>query len=56
MSFATDLRQAAGQATGYEELPTCVKAVYSPREWLWLSDAQKAGLVQLETEPEHTEP
>lgn len=40
----------------YDELPESIKAVYSRREWLWLSDAEKGTLVQRETEPEWAEP
>lgn len=37
----------------YEELPECIKDQYSVREWLWLSDTEKARLIQNETEPEY---
>lgn len=37
---------------GYEELPEALKIVYTPQEYLWLSDQGKATLVQRETEPE----
>lgn len=36
----------------YESLPEAIKAVVSPKEYLWLSDAEKARLEQDETEPE----
>lgn len=36
----------------YDELPEGIKATLSSREWLWLSDGEKARLVQTETEPE----
>lgn len=36
----------------YEDLPEFIRADYSPVEWLWLSDREKATLVQSETEPE----
>lgn len=36
-------------------LPQCVRSVYSEREYAWLSDAQKAGLVSAECEPEVAE-
>lgn len=39
----------------YEELPEALKATYSPKEYAWLSDAEKATLVQRETEPDWTE-
>jgi hypothetical protein len=41
---------------GYNDLPAAIKAIYSPKEYAWLSDAEKASLVQRETEPEWTEP
>jgi hypothetical protein len=41
---------------GYNDLPASIKAVYTPKEYAWLSDAEKASLVQRETEPEWTEP
>lgn len=36
----------------YESLPTAIKSTYSPLEYAWLSDAEKAQLVTVETEPE----
>lgn len=36
----------------YKSLPEPIKLVYSRAEWLWLSDAQKARLVDEECEPE----
>jgi hypothetical protein len=36
----------------YEDLPEPVKVRLSRREYLWLSDAEKATLVQDECEPE----
>jgi hypothetical protein len=49
------LDQVLNQA-GYDELPEAIKHSYSQKEFLWLSDAEKATLVQRETEPEHDEP
>lgn len=37
---------------GYVELPDAIKATLSPKEYLWLSDAEKARLIQNETEPD----
>lgn len=37
---------------GYSDLPEGVKYVVSGAEYLWLSDAEKARLVQEFTEPE----
>ena len=40
----------------YEELPLSIKSAYTLKEFLWLSDFEKATLVQRETEPEEPEP
>lgn len=37
---------------GYAELPLCVSQYLTPREYLWLSDSEKANLIQSETEPD----
>ena len=55
MTQAADiLREAAGDV--YDELPQPIKDLYTHKEWLWLSDAGKARLVQTETEPDWIEP
>lgn len=36
----------------YDDLPVCIKDQFSAKEWLWLSDSEKARLIQNETEPE----
>jgi hypothetical protein len=36
----------------YDRLPESIKAVYSLKEWLWLSAREKQTLEQRETEPE----
>lgn len=36
----------------YDELPVPVKGLYSPEEYAWLSDAEKANLISNATEPE----
>lgn len=36
----------------YNELPTAVRQYYTREQWLWLSDTEKATLVQRECEPE----
>ena len=36
----------------YNELAECVKQYYSEKEYLWLSDAEKAQLETKETLPE----
>lgn len=37
---------------GYDALPESIKAMYSEKEYAWLSDAEKQTLVERETEPE----
>ena len=36
----------------YDELPECIKALYTLDQYLWLSDEEKGRLLQQETEPE----
>lgn len=36
----------------YDDLPEAIKATLPQREWLWLSDGEKARLIQTETEPD----
>lgn len=36
----------------YDQLPEPIKRSYTRDEYLWLSDAEKATLVQRECEPE----
>jgi hypothetical protein len=36
----------------YERLPAAIKASYSRKAWLWLSDQEKALLARNECEPE----
>jgi len=36
----------------YEALPAVVQALIAPREWLWLSDVEKARFSRECTEPE----
>lgn len=43
-----------GQAE-YDKLPPAIKHLYTPKQFAWLSDAEKATLVQRETEPEWEE-
>lgn len=40
----------------YNDLPESIKAIYSREEYGWLSDAERANLIQVETEPEIVEP
>lgn len=39
-------------ASEYEALPEAIKNLYTLEQYLWLSDDEKARLVQTETEPE----
>lgn len=43
-----------GRDDEYEALPDSIRQYYSRQEYLWLSDQQKADLIQQETEPEWT--
>lgn len=36
----------------YQALPEAIRASYSFEQYLWLSDREKARLVQAETEPD----
>jgi len=47
--------QGVTEKDDYEALPVPVKAGYSRKQFLWLSDQEKATLVQRETEPEFCE-
>lgn len=47
MSLASDVGNPE-----YDRLPDSIKAIYSYKEWLWLSAAEKNNLEQRETEPE----
>lgn len=44
--------QPSNSPAGYDALPESIRAYISPREYLWLSDAEKARLLQDETEPD----
>jgi hypothetical protein len=39
-------------AAEYDALPAAIRAYLPLREWLWLSDGEKAHLEQSETEPD----
>lgn len=41
--------------TDYERLPACIRRLYTPKEYAWLSDGQKAQLTRAELEPEWDE-
>lgn len=36
----------------HSELPEAIRMTYTPKQYAWLSDAEKARLTQTETEPE----
>lgn len=36
----------------YQALPEAIRAMYSFEQYLWLSDREKAQLIQAETEPD----
>lgn len=36
----------------YDQLPEPIRMIVNEREYLWLSDEQKANLIQQECEPE----
>jgi hypothetical protein len=36
----------------YDLLPQSIRDLYSPEQYRWLSDAEKARLLQSETEPD----
>ena len=36
----------------YDELPEAIRALYSYEQYLWLSEAEKGRLQQIETEPD----
>jgi hypothetical protein len=40
---------------GYAELPRSIRDNTTPEQYLWLSDAEKARLVQTDTEPENSD-
>ncbi len=49
------LSEIAGGAPvkdAYDKLPLSIQCMYSRREWMWMSDAQKADLVTNECQPD----
>ena len=50
-SLLSDALAESGQ-DDYSQLPEPIKQAYTRAEYLWLSDAEKATLVQQECEPE----
>ena len=49
------LEDILGGADQYDDLPESIKTVVTPKEFDWLSDGEKARLIQNETEPEYEE-
>lgn len=45
-----DVLQRANE--DYEKLPVAITHRLTEKQWLWLSDREKATLIQCETEPE----
>ena len=58
MTYAADVLEALLEPdhSDYDQLPESIKALYTREEHLWLSDEGKARLLQVETEPDWTEP
>lgn len=44
----------SNQSDPYDQLPEAIKQYYTRSEYLWLTDSQKASLIESETEPEWT--
>ncbi len=53
MNSPTD-ESSSSPSDPYDQLPEAIQQYYTRSEYLWLSDAQKATLIQSETEPEWT--
>lgn len=39
----------------YDDLPETIRRLYTPKQYAWLTDGQKAGLFDNELEPGYTE-
>ena len=52
MSSQTEEYSENQSSDDYESLPDSIKMNYTRKEYLWLSDGEKARLIQTETEPE----
>lgn len=52
--FSAMDESSKSQSDPYDQLPDCIRQYYSRAEYLWLSDAQKAALIEQECEPEWT--
>lgn len=44
--------QAEAEGGDYDRLPEPIKHIYSPEQYQWLSDAEKANVIDQECEPE----
>ena len=44
--------QATAEDDEYMQLPEVIRFIYTRSEWLWLTDEQKARLIDRECEPE----
>jgi len=49
------LEAALSGNESYDSLPASVRLSFTLKEWMWLSDLEKATLVRQETEPEWIE-
>lgn len=47
------IRQAQAAEDPYDLLPECIKLSLTRTEYRWLSDHEKATLIQRETEPDY---
>lgn len=50
------MNPVVAQVTGgddYRNLPECIRMLYTREQWLWLTDDEKATLIQRETESDH---
>lgn len=57
MSLLTnDSAYSASGNSEYDGLPDSVKQAFTLKEWLWMSDGDKASLVGSMTQPEWDEP
>ena len=43
----------SGHNEQYDALPESIKNLYTPEQWSWLSDLEKATLERRECEPEY---
>lgn len=56
MDASSSIRNPSSSDRRYQELPKVLQHLYSPEEYAWMDDRRKTMLLQIETEPEWTEP